>query len=459
MDTLTKNYGAAGTGLSVIVVGAGPAGLAAGYRLKKAGVHVIVLDQGSEVGGKIKTRHINGFHLDLGPTIVPPAHTRMIELVHELGIQDKLETTGGTVIGIARPTGIQYIDTSRFGKEIWFSSLLTWRSKLALCRLVLDVLRARRHLRDHDLSAAADLDTETAAEYAYRRLDAQLFDDLLDLQLRIGMGTPGKFLSKVDLFKMFDLNLRNQGRTRSFPLGLEQYAQALASHLTVHLRTTVNEVVESPSAVTVAYTNESGEAKTVQADACIVTTDAPSTAKLLPQLSLENRNFLHGIKYTVMTNLHAALKTRPDIPAFYVLVPKSVHPNLLGIVFEHHRAPKSVPPGRGFMSVYPAPEMSRELYDLDDAEAIHRVLEAVETILPGTRQNIDFSFINRWPRVVPSSRPGVYRQLRDFKASLPNWKRIHLAGDYFTLSGMNFAALRGERAADHALRLREPSRA
>lgn len=445
--------------LSVIVVGAGPAGLAAGYRLKKAGAQVIVLDQSGEVGGKIKTRHIDGFHLDLGPTIVPPAHTRMIELIHELGIQEKLETTGGTVIGIARPAGIQYIDTSRFGKEIWFSSLLGWRAKLALGRLVLDVLLARRHLRDHDLSTAADLDTETAAEYAYRRLDAQLFDDLLDLQLRIGMGTPGKFLSKVDLFKMFDLNLRNQGRTRSFPLGLEQYAQALARHLTIHLRTTVNEVVESPAAVTVTYTNESGEAKTIQADACIVTTDAPSTAKMLPQLSSENRRFLDGIKYTAMTNLHAALKTRPDIPAFYVLVPKSVHPNLLGIVFEHHRAPKSVPPGRGFMSVYPAPEMSRELYELDDAEATRRVLEAVETIVPGAGRNVDFSFINRWPRVVPSSRPGVYKQLRDFKASLPHWRRIHLAGDYFTLSGMNFAALRGERAADQALRLREPSRA
>lgn len=441
----------------VVVVGAGPAGLAAAYRLHRAGVNAIVIDQGSEVGGKIKTRHIEGFHLDLGPTIIPPAHVNMLALVEELGIQDKLETTGGAVIGIAAPGGhIRYIDTSRFGRAVLFSSLLRWQAKLALPKLAFDVWRARRQLRSHDLSTAADLDTETAAEYAYRRLDRQLFDDLLDVQLRVAMGTPGKFLSKVDMLKLFDQNMRFHGRTQAFPLGLEQYAKALASHIpTILLRSSVEEIVEGPSDVKVVYRTEDGEARTIHAEACIVTTDAPITAKILPQLSPEGRQFLNGIQYTAMTNLHAALKTKPDIPAFYVLVPISVHPDLLGIVLEHNRAPNSVPAGRGFVSVYPSPEMSRELFDLDDEKATSEIVRGVNKIMPGFEKNIDFSFINRWPRVVPSSRPGMYKELRKFKAGLPRWRRIYLAGDYFTLSGMNFATVRGQTAADQVLQMKE----
>lgn len=436
-------------GPSVVVVGAGPGGLAAAYRLQKAGAHVTVLDQNDRVGGKIKTRHVDGFHLDLGPTMIPPSHTHMLALIKELGIEDKLEACG-SILGIAQRSGILYLDSTRFGKEILSSPLLSWRAKLSLATFVFDLWKARRELRSDDLSVAADLDTESAADYAYRRLNPALFDDLLDLMLRGQIGTSGAHLSKVVMFKKIDIILRNPGITRCFTLGLEQYAEALAKHFPVQLGAAVQEIVESPQGVTITYKTKIGDTKTVQADTCIVTTDAPTTAKILPQLTQDHRAFLNSVKYSVMTNMHAALKKRPDVPAFYILVPTSIHPSLLGIVLEHQRAPKSVPAGKGFVSVYPATDLSLELYDMADTEVTKRLTAITESIIPNIGQDIESSFINRWPRVVPSSHPGMYKQIRTFTASLP-WKRIHLAGDYLSLPGMSAVIATAENTAKQAL--------
>src|SRR6185503_9802198 len=51
---------------SVVIVGAGPAGLTAAYELGRQSVPVVVLEQGSRVGGLARTEEHGGFRFDLG---------------------------------------------------------------------------------------------------------------------------------------------------------------------------------------------------------------------------------------------------------------------------------------------------------------------------------------------------------------------------------------------------------
>ncbi|BDA72032.1 amine oxidase [Calothrix sp. PCC 7716] len=51
---------------SVLVVGAGPAGLTAAYELVKKGVQPIVLEQSDKVGGISRTETYKGYHFDIG---------------------------------------------------------------------------------------------------------------------------------------------------------------------------------------------------------------------------------------------------------------------------------------------------------------------------------------------------------------------------------------------------------
>jgi len=52
----------------VIIVGAGPGGLAAALLLAKSGVEVTVVEKRSRVGGRTSTISEQGYHFDIGPT-------------------------------------------------------------------------------------------------------------------------------------------------------------------------------------------------------------------------------------------------------------------------------------------------------------------------------------------------------------------------------------------------------
>ena len=51
---------------TVVIIGAGPAGLTAAYELGKAGVKPIVLEMGSRVGGIARTEVYKGYRMDIG---------------------------------------------------------------------------------------------------------------------------------------------------------------------------------------------------------------------------------------------------------------------------------------------------------------------------------------------------------------------------------------------------------
>lgn len=54
-------------GDQTLVIGAGPAGLTAGYELMKAGVNTVILEVGAQTGGMSRTVEHDGFRFDLGP--------------------------------------------------------------------------------------------------------------------------------------------------------------------------------------------------------------------------------------------------------------------------------------------------------------------------------------------------------------------------------------------------------
>ena len=69
----------------VVIIGAGPSGLSAARRLRKAGGSVIVLEARDRVGGRTWTEHIDGQMFELGGQWISPDQTALLALVDELG--------------------------------------------------------------------------------------------------------------------------------------------------------------------------------------------------------------------------------------------------------------------------------------------------------------------------------------------------------------------------------------
>ena len=71
----------------VAIVGAGPAGLTAAYRLQQAGHNVHVLEARDRVGGRTRSDIMNGAWFEIGGQWVSPDQTALISLLDELDLQ------------------------------------------------------------------------------------------------------------------------------------------------------------------------------------------------------------------------------------------------------------------------------------------------------------------------------------------------------------------------------------
>ena len=71
---------------SVLIVGAGPAGLTAAMRAKALGWRVTVLEKEAVVGGKCHSLHHEGVAYDLGANLTTPRYTFIRGLAEELGL-------------------------------------------------------------------------------------------------------------------------------------------------------------------------------------------------------------------------------------------------------------------------------------------------------------------------------------------------------------------------------------
>lgn len=72
---------------SVVVVGAGLAGLTCAIYLQRSGIEVTVLEASDRVGGRIKTDSVNGFLFDHGFQVINPNYSEVRRLDALLGIE------------------------------------------------------------------------------------------------------------------------------------------------------------------------------------------------------------------------------------------------------------------------------------------------------------------------------------------------------------------------------------
>ena len=162
-----------------IVIGAGIAGLTAAFRLKEAGFDVTVLEADDHVGGRMATIERDGFLLDTAAAILPTTYTQMVKLIADAGLSGETVPTSD-LVGIVREGTTHRIRGGRAVADALATRLLSVREKLPLTKLLVDLVRAGDRLDWYDLGRAADLDTETARQYADRRLSTEILEWIID---------------------------------------------------------------------------------------------------------------------------------------------------------------------------------------------------------------------------------------------------------------------------------------
>ena len=74
--------------MTVVVIGAGLSGLSAARTLQRSGQEVMVLEQASEIGGRVQTMDIDGYRVDRGFQVLLTAYQEAAEVwpKHEMDL-------------------------------------------------------------------------------------------------------------------------------------------------------------------------------------------------------------------------------------------------------------------------------------------------------------------------------------------------------------------------------------
>jgi protoporphyrinogen oxidase len=183
----------------VVVVGAGFAGLSAAYELARQGVGVVVLEAEHDVGGLAAGFEVGGRNLDRFYHHWFTSDKEVLELVQELGLQDKV---------IVRPTR-----TGTYcGGRIWnLSTPLELLRFSPLClvdriRLGLLVIQARR-VRDW-----MSLEHLTAREWLIGMCGERVFRVVWEPLLRGKFGRHADAISAVWIWNKLKLRAGSRGR-------------------------------------------------------------------------------------------------------------------------------------------------------------------------------------------------------------------------------------------------------
>ena len=445
----------------VFIVGAGPSGLTAAYRLREQGISSVILEKRDRTGGMIHTHREQGYLMEEGATILPSAYEPVVKLAHQIGSGPDL-IPAGSIIGFARDNVIHNLRSDHLFSDILKTPLVSLKSKALMARFGVDASRASKLLNYEDLSRASAFDTMTPREYCslHPGLSGEVYDYVINSTVRGVLGVRGDAISNLELFFML-YNILGS-KLYAFRDGYSTYIDRLSQGLDIRLSATVHEVKETADGVTVTWTDSEGVCHTDSGSGAVLTARGDTIPNLAPgRFDSYSEQFLRSLRYTKCVVMNTGVTRKPKgIVASVINIPEPVDPDIMGFTCEHNKAPGRAPEGHGLLDILTMTEFAEKIIDEDDDTIRHKILSRMEKVIPGLTDTVDYTRIARWNEVIVYSRPGLYKDLGQFQARQAAVKsRIRLAGVFRSSSNMCTATVSGENAAaDLAGLLRVPPR-
>ena len=424
---------------SVAVIGGGMAGLSAAYNLQKLGLNATVFERESNVGGRTRSLHVNGYHLDLGAITLTPAYHHTIEMMRELGAGDVL-IPREAVMGIVRDNKVHELDLSKPLRSFAMSKLLSNRAKLSLVRIVPTLLRYGSKCQFENMAELEELDIENCQSFALRKLGQELHDYLVDPIIRVNMFNSTSMSSAVDLIWL--MKIFSDAKLVQIKGGMGEMSKKIASRLEVRLDSCVDAVVIEGNGVTI---NQSGN-EPERFDGAIIATPPPIAMTIAPWISGPLRGWyekVHGVK---SMTVHVGLSRIPESRAAMIMTPTCAAEDVLGIVLEHNKCPERTPEGNSLITLHMTEAWAQGQQDLDDETIAKNALSCVAPFLGDFSNDIDMVNIHRWDYVDHDRYVGAYKALGEV---IPQMRegRVQFSGEYIS-AGIEGAVISGARCAE-----------
>ncbi|HQP31006.1 MAG TPA: NAD(P)/FAD-dependent oxidoreductase [Deltaproteobacteria bacterium] len=434
--------------MKIIVVGAGPAGLAATYQLKKQGMDVTTYEGSPYAGGRARGYFKNGYLIDVGAQFAGPFYTTTVALMRELGEAEELHPFKFKT-GVWRNGKLYPMTTSMSPKDQLANlpDLLRFRGaslKTSVQSLKMFPGLAKLYRKvdyaNWDFSRLLDMDHLSVADYTLQHGGKDALEYLFQpLTAYLTLGEPEEvsmshFLAICGFFV--------QG-IWSFERGIGQVCRSLhaACEDKVKLSTPVKRIVIEEGAVKGVEI----DGGLIEADAVICAVSSVDALKMMPNLPECMRQCLHTVKYSSTSHITFGLEKRLLPDGWYSLViPRSAGFVTTGPVDSSAKSPYYTPGGKGgLVHCLTYGKKAQAYMRTPDAELKRIMIEDIRRVMPQMPDKPPLAEVHRWNEAVCLQSPGQYPAVLKLKNEYAREVRgLFLAGDYMSLFSSVEAALR-----------------
>jgi oxygen-dependent protoporphyrinogen oxidase len=432
---------------SVIVIGAGLAGLGAAWRLSRLGFDVRLLEREARAGGRATSATLEGFRFEPAGALLSGADRELLAWVDELGLRDEMLPL--------RPAVPAQVFRGRVGaidpRGLFGVAAIPGVRRLQAARLVrLPRLHARYQAQlDPDApERAAPLDDRSLRDFG--RL--YFGESVVERWMAPLVGPLG---DSPDTSRV--LFLRRYPAHAEALLGLPratlaELVEAAAARLAILPGVEAAGIARLPAGGLRVLAHERGRERTLEADAVVLAVPAHEAARIADgALCGAEREGLARVRYAprlaLVLGLRRALHPHPR----WLSVPRCEGGPLASALLEPGVAGGRVPAGRGLAHLEARLEYAAAAEKVPDDVLAKELLEAFEGLLEGARGAAAWSRLYRLPLATPRFDVGRYREIAAFERVAADQRRagrrLYFAGDYLMDPSWNGALLSGQRAA------------
>ena len=349
----------------VAVIGAGISGLATAFYIEKLSdgkISVKVFEKEKHPGGKMKTIHKNGFIIETGPNGFLDNKPYTLELVKELGIEDKL-----------------YKSSDKARKRFVFvNGKLVRLPENPIAFLASYVLSFKGKLRlaaEYFVPPKEDDSDESLSSFVKRRIGEESLEKLIDpMAAGIFAGDPDKLSVKAAFPAVWQLEKRYGGLIKGL-LAIKKEKKDASAGPGGILMSFKNGVIDLINGITEKIkgkiltgttvkklTKENGKWKIVYEkgdeifeetfDCVVLATPSYVAASLVKSFDSELSEKLNEIEYSPIAVVAFGFRKKGlghNLDGFGFLVPRSENRKILGVLWDSSIFPNRAPKGKALI--------------------------------------------------------------------------------------------------------------
>jgi oxygen-dependent protoporphyrinogen oxidase len=442
--------------MRVVVVGAGPAGLATALGLHARGIDVTVLERATEVGGRVRTLARDGRQVELGPAGILDDAPDTTALLRALGDHGPAIVPADPVVKrryLVRDGVPRALPTTPPG--FLFGGALSVAARFGVLREL--------------FAPRGDTRGESIAAFARRRVGTALAESLVQPMVLGVFGGDYELLELESAFPRMaaleaahgsvlrglraearDREDRGEARARliTFSGGMGSLPSAMASVLGARVRTGVRVLAIERAGQGYRLLADAGA---VDADRVMLATESDVAADLLAPIDARITELLRTIPSVPIASVTLAIardRVGHALDGFGLLVPRRERMQTMGVLFMTSIFPSAgiAPSGEALFRVMMGGANDPSIDAFEDAAILDAAEREVGALL-AFRAPAHFRHLQRWPRAIPQYTLGHKERARELEERLSS-TRISLVGTAVHGVGVNDVLRDAARTVD-----------